>query len=283
MPELPVPRRLIAALTACLLTFASATASAQEPTSDPSAGPTPATTGVPVTSPEGAWVVTAFDAYEQGLVEPLPDSLLRISLLTDGQLQGETACGRFIGGWSWSGSELFAGIAPTGFLGCAEEQTGEATGLNTAVAAVVAWQPADAGGIELLDAAGATRLVLQPLMAGDPAGTWKVTRFRRPNGEWTTPVPDSPMDLTLRPEGFLEGSTGCRLLLGGYTYDAGDITIGPFETEGLPCEGDVARAERWFLRALGETLTWERSDESLTLSDEDRPVAELTTAAEAAE
>jgi len=255
---------------------------AQEATPGHSAEPT-ATAMPAVTSPEGAWVVAAFDAWEQGLVEPLPGSLLRISLLADGQLQGETACGRFTGGWTWAGDELFAGIAPTGFLGCADAQTGEATGLNTAIAAIVAWQPGDAGGIELLDGGGTTRVVLRPLMAGDPVGSWLVSRFRRPNGEWAEPVPDNAMDLTLYADGTLEGSTGCRFLFGRYTFDAGDITIGPFETEGLPCEDEVARAERRFIRALGETTTWERSESTLTLSDETQPVAEFIAAPESAE
>lgn len=287
MPHLPIPRPLIAATTACMLMLAPmgthAQGSPEQGSPAPVAEPTPIATDAPALSPEGSWVVTALDPWQTGLMEPLPGSLLRLSFLDEGRLQGETACGRFTGGWSGEGGELFAGIAPTGFLGCAEEQTGEAIGLNTAIEAVVEWQPDDAGGIELLDASGATRLTLQPLMVGDPAGTWLVLRFRRPNGEWAEPVADGPMMLTLHPDGFLEGGTGCRLLLGGYSYDAGDITIGPFDTEGLPCDGAAGRAERRLLRALGETTTWGQNGDELILSDEERPVVELIRVPERAE
>jgi heat shock protein HslJ len=274
-------RRLLAAVTACLLLAPTAVAAQESPTASTSARSE--ASPAPITGPEGVWFVTAYDAWETGLAEPLPDSLLRLSFLPDGQLQGETACGRFDGGWSGQGSELFAGVAPTGFLGCAEEQTAEATGLNTALAAVVRWQPDAIGGIELFDAAGVTRLVLQPLPVGDPSGAWLVTRYRRPDGEWAEPVPEYPMELELRPNGLLEGSTGCRFLLGGYRFDAGDITIGPFDTEGLPCEGDVQRAERRLLRALGLATTWEQSGDALTLSDEIEPVVELVRSPETAE
>lgn len=253
-----------------------AAALAQEPTPEPATGAAP----IAATSPEGAWMVVAFDAWQAGLAEPLPGSPLRVSFLADGRMQGETGCGRFGGGWGGAGNELFAGVAPSGFLGCAEEQTAEAVGLSTALGDVVRWQADDDGGLVLLDPAGTTRVVLQPLEIGDPAGQWLVTRFRRPNGEWAEPLLDQPMELGLLAGGILEGSTGCRLLLGGYSYDAGDITIGPFDTEGLPCEGDAQRAERRLLRALGQATTWEQNDDELVLSNETEPVVELVRAPE---
>ena len=181
------------------------------------------------------------------------------------------------------GSELVAGVAPTGFLGCADAQTSEAIGLGTALGAVVAWQPDAVGGLELVDAAGAIRLVLQPLATGDPAGTWQVARYRRPNGEWAEPAAGFPMELDLLPDSVLEGSTGCRLLLGAYEVDAGDLTIGPFDPLGLPCEGEAGRAERRLLRALGTVTTWEQAGDSLVLGEEGEPVVELVRATESAE
>ncbi|MEX1343694.1 MAG: META domain-containing protein, partial [Candidatus Limnocylindrales bacterium] len=270
---------IITAVLVLVLALAPAAAIAQEVSPEPSPAPAESTPAV-ATSPMGAWLVTAFDAWQTGLTEPLPESVLRLSFLADGRLQGETACGRFNGGWSGEGRELFAGVAPTGFLGCADAQTGEAIGLSTALEAVVGWQADELGGLALLDASGATRLLLEPLQVGDPTGEWLVTRYRRANGEWAEPVPDRPMELRLQPDGLLEGSTGCRLLLGEYRFDAGDITIGPFDVEGLPCEGDVGRAERRLLRALGTVTTWEQGGDSLTLSDETQPVVELVRALE---
>lgn len=279
--------RLLAALVSAAFVLAPAAAVAQEASPGPSAVPEPSvgpaeSSPAVATSPLGAWVVTSFDAWQTGLAEPLPGSLLRLTFLADGRLQGETACGRFNGGWSGEGGELFAGVAPTGFLGCADAQTGEAIGLNTALEAVVAWEADERGGLSLLDAAGSMRVLLEPLQTGDPTGAWLVSRYRRPNGEWAEPVPDRPMELILRAGGLLEGSTGCRLILGGYRVDAGDITIGPFDVEGLPCEGEAQRAERRLLRALGVVTTWEQRADALTLSDEIEPVVELVRAPEAA-
>ena len=113
--------------------------------------------------------------------------------------------------------ELSIGVAPSGNLGCGEQQLAEAIGLSTALGASTRWQAA-ATGLELLDGTGATRVVLEALTIGDPAGEWSVARYRRPNGNLVEPLPDGPMSLTLVDDGSLEGSTGCRLLLGEYRY-----------------------------------------------------------------
>lgn len=287
MLQLSFSRHLLAGVAVCLLALAPAAALAQEATPEPSAQPLPEPTlevvPTPATSPDGTWVVTELDAWGEGLAEPLPGSLLRLSFLADGLLQGESACGRFDGGWAGTGDEIFVGVSPGGHLGCAQQQKAEAIGLSTALDAVVGWQADDIGGIELLDAAGATRLMLQPLVVGDPTGSWEVQRFIRSNGVFAEPAADHPITLELMADGLLEGSTGCRLLLGVYNYDAGDMTVGPFDTSGLPCEGAVQRAERRYLRALGEVTTWQQSGDALTLSSETEPVVELVRAPETGE
>lgn len=249
---------------------------AQDPTPEPSSLAMPTDAPAPlVTSPDGAWVVVAYDAWEQGLAEPLPDSRLTLTLLADGQLEGETACGRFAGGWWRDGDELSMGVAPTGNLGCGEKKAAEAIGFSTALAASTRWQATDAG-IELLDSTGATRVLLETLSLGDPTGDWNVSRYRRPNGKLVEPVPGSPMSLTLVDDGTIEGSSGCRLLLGEYRSQGAGITLGPLEVEGMPCEGDEARAERQLMRALGDVVYWEQDGDELTFLDGfDEPLVEL--------
>jgi heat shock protein HslJ len=257
---------------------------AQEPTPAPTAVASPGvdvTFAPPVASPEGVWQVAAFDPWGQGLVEPGVENELRVSLLADGELAGETGCGRFSGGWSHDGDELFLGIAPSGNLGCAASQVEEAIGLSTAFDAVAGWGPVEGGGIELFDAAGATRVVLEGLAAFEPTGAWTVQRYRRPNGQLVEPLPGNPMSLTLRADGSVEGSTGCRLLLGAYSAEGGGIVIGPLEPQGRPCEDAARRAERQLLRALGEVVYWKQSGDTLSLNDGfDEPLVELDRTAE---
>ena len=253
--------------------------SAQDEFLEPSPEPSLASSPEPVelaTSPAGTWTVVGFDAWGEGLGEPRSAGELTVTLLDDGQLEGETGCGRFNGGWSTEDDELFLGVAPTGNLGCGEKKAAEAIGLSTALAAIVSWRPAN-GGIELSDEAGNLRVILAPITAGEPEGTWDVQRYRRPNGQLTEPLPDSPMSVALTLAGAVEGSTGCRLLLGEYRYDGAGITLGPLEAEGKPCEGPERKAERQLLAALGEVVYWEQSGDAMSLRDGfDEPLVELT-------
>lgn len=279
MPVTAVSRCCSAAALTWALLLWPATASAQEPTPAPTAMASPGvdvTPAPPAASPEGVWSVAAYDPWGQGLVEPGPKNELRVSLLDDGELAGETGCGRFSGGWSHDGDELFLGMAPSGNLGCAEQQVEEAIGLSTALDAVAGWGPAADGGIELFDQAGVTRVVLEGLAAFEPTGAWTVRRYRRPDGQLVEPLPDNSMSLTLLADGGVEGSTGCRLLLGAYSAEGGGIVIGPLEPQGQPCEDVERRAERQLLRALGEVVYWKQGGDTLSLNDGfDEPLVEL--------
>lgn len=264
------PRFPLAIALACLSVLAPGAVSAQD------ADPSPS----PMTGPAGEWVVSAFDAWEQGLVEPLPESRLLLRLLADGQLEGETACGRFSGGWSSQGVELSLGVAPTGNLGCGPDETAEAVGLATALAAVTSWQVAD-NGVELRDVVGTTRVVLGSAAPGDPTGEWRVELFRRPNGELRAPHAEGPMWLVLGAGGIVEGSSGCGPLVGQYARDGAGITLGPLEVGDSECDEALARAERQLLRALGEVVYWRQAGDELTLLDGfDEALVELVHGAE---
>jgi heat shock protein HslJ len=270
-----LPRlRLAVAATLVVVAVSSGLVSAQV------AETSPQPQSAALTSPVGTWDVVAYDPWNEGLVEPLDGSTLTLSLLDDDELTGETGCGRFNGGWTIDEGGLRAGIAQTGYFGCADAQTEEAIGFSAAVDAVVGWRQT-ADGIELVDRADSPRLVLAPAVLAEPTGYWTVVRYRRPNGRLTEPLPDQPMALELNEYDRVAGSTGCRLLEGIYARDGGSIIIGPVDTVGLPCEGADRRAERQLLRALGEVIYWERTGDTLSLNDGfDELLVELVLATE---
>ena len=259
-------RRTASALTLLALLSLPGPAVAQEASLEP-AQPSSAPSAAPAaSSPDGSWNVVAFDPWGEGLVEPLPQSTLIISLLGERLLEGASGCGRFTGGWFLEDGAMSMSVSPTGFLGCSEAQTGEAIGLESAIAAVSGWRPSESG-VELVDAAGVARVVLEREQVPDNSGAWSVIRYQRPNGKLAEATADDPMILELHSDGTLSGTSGCRLLEGVYVFEGANATIGPLETVGLPCEGDLGRAERRLLRALGEVAYWRRDDDTLRLFD----------------
>lgn len=273
--------RCLGLIVACTVLAMPLAATAQdEPASPaPSADVVPSAPSV-VTTPEGAWQVSVYDPWAEGLAQPTGEAGLRLRLLGDGELQGATACGRFVGGYGLEGEQLWLGLQPTGNLGCDEADTLEAIGFSAALDAIGSWRAgSEAGSLELLDEFGAVRVVLVPEVEIDPTGEWSVERYARANGKLVEPDAEIPMTVVLEADGRVSGSTGCRLFEGQYEREGESIIIGAVETIGLPCDQPQRRPERRLLAAFAEAYHWQREGEVLTLSDAfDQPLLVLRVA-----
>lgn len=244
----------------------------------PSLAPQPSPTPPPGGPLAGSWQVLAFDAWNEGLAEPRPDTELTVAFLSDGRLEGETGCGTYFGGYSLADDRLGLGIIGKGPEPCDIETTEEAVAYSVALESVVAWRPV-AGGVELLDEAGGVRVVLLRSADAGLRGTWIAERYARANGRWAEPLADRSIRITFGDDDRLEGSSGCRLLEGMYMRQRDQVLIAPVETTGLPCEGDARRQERRLLRIFEETVFWQRAGAGLVLEDGfETPLLELRAA-----
>jgi heat shock protein HslJ len=216
--------------------------------------------------PEGAFDVLAFDAWSEGLVEPRPDTTLTIELLEAGRLEGQTGCGTYFGAYALDGDDLALGVVSKGPDPCGLKRTEEAVAFSIALDAVTSWLPTISG-LELLDAGGQVRVVLERSELAGLAGDWVIKRVVRPGGGLKAPPESSSVILDLDADGTLEGSTGCRLIEGFYSTEADRVAIGPLGTVGLPCDGELRRHERRLLDAFDRTILWQRSGSELRLTD----------------
>jgi len=220
--------------------------------------------------------VRAFDAWSEGLVEPRPNTTLTVQLLEGGRLEGQTGCGTYFGAYTLDGDDLALGVISKGPDPCGLKRTEEAVAFSIALGAVTSWVPTTSG-LELLDAQGQVRVVLERLELADLTGDWVVKRVARPRGGLKAPPEGSIVLLDLDVDGTLEGSTGCRVIEGFYSSEADRVAIGPLETVGLPCDGELRRHERRLLDAFDRTILWQRNGSELRLTDGDGTVLlELT-------
>ena len=220
--------------------------------------------------PEGTWVATAYDTWGEGLVAPLRGSTLTVSLLPAGRLEGQTGCGAYLGGYSVDGQAIRLGIISTGSGACRPRLDDEAFGFTQALTAVSAWAPG-ATGIDLLDAEGRVRVVLERTQEAGVVGTWRVDRLADAAGTLAD-VPDgAEMRLELADDGSVTGSTACRGLQGDYAVEAERIVIAPLTVIGLPCDGPgqrpLRRQESRLLTLLDETVAWRTLAGTLSLVD----------------
>jgi heat shock protein HslJ len=271
-------------LGACLLVVLGTAVTAQSVGPGPSVSPEPLVDATPAPHPlSGGWDVVAFDAWNEGLVQPRAGASWTAIFLTDGRLEGSTGCGTYFGGYSIDGERLGMGIISKGPDPCDVETTEEAVEYSVALEAVASWRPAY-DGAELLDEAGAVRVVLARSGDSGVSGDWVATRYARANGRPAEPLADRPILLTFGDDGNLRGSSGCRLLHGLYSSQADQVVIAPVETTGLPCEGDVRSQERRLLRIFEQVVFWQRQGERLILADASgAPLLELDEVEEATE
>jgi heat shock protein HslJ len=224
----------------------------------------------------GTWSIVAFDALAQGLVEPRGSSGLVITLQADGELEGRTGCGTYVGSFDVNGDSIGLSVLLRAPEPCSADVSDEALGFTRALNGVRSWRITDAG-LELLDESGRVRVSLAPQAVAGPQGEWQVTAFARANGRLRPAPDDGSMHLVIGPGEGLRGGTGCRLFEGASMVQSGQILVVPLDISGLPCEGGARRAERLFLAALERVVLWEREGSELRLTDADGvPLVELT-------
>ena len=261
------PRSLIGLAAVALALLTSGPGLAQE---DPDAAASPSAAPASPTPiearPEGTWTVTAFDAWGEGLSDPLRGSTLTVSLLPAGRLEGETACGTYVGGYTVDGERIRLGVISKGAEPCGDRRADEDFALSQALALATKWAPSSAG-LDLLDDDGRVRVALARQADGGVAGDWTVLGYARSGGDLGGVLEGTPATITFGADGLVAGSTGCRLFDGQYSAEADRIIIAPIDVVGLPCSGAERRQDRRLLELLDSAVSWQRDGAELTLRD----------------
>jgi heat shock protein HslJ len=239
---------------------AASAASASGAASVPPASPEP-----DEVQPEGTWQVTAYDAWGDGLVAPLPGSTLTVSLLSQGRLEGQTGCGTYIGGYSVDGQSIRLGVISKGPDPCGERLTDEAFAFSQALGVATSWL-ASPSGLDLRDQNGQVRVTMVQPGGEGLAGEWLVQRYARPDGTLREVLAGSEVTLSLGEDGRVAGSTGCRIFAGEYEAETDRIVIA-IDVVGLPCEGEERRQDRRIRTLLDEAVRWERVADTVLLRD----------------
>ena len=275
-----MPNRLTIPLSSLAIAGAFAlsagVAGAQSPSPSPSLGAamppaSPVATAAPGSPtpieirPEGTWQVTAYDAWGDGLVEPLRGSILTVSLLPQGRLEGETGCGTYIGGYSVDGQSIRLGVISKGPDPCGPRRTDEAFAFTQALAVASSWV-ASSSGLELLDENGQVRVALVRPGGDGLSGDWMVQRYAGAGGSLGEAPEDGPAIISLGQDGRVEGSTGCRTFSGEYEVETDRIIIA-IDVVGLPCEGEERRQDRRIRAVLDAAVRWARDGSTILLRD----------------
>jgi heat shock protein HslJ len=190
-----------------------------------------------------------------------------VSLLPAGRLEGETACGTYVGGYTVDGARIRLGVVSRGVEPCGRRAEDEAFDLTQALGLATTWT-ASATGLDLLDDGGSVRVALVPpgAAAAGLTGDWLVRRLSGRGGDLVAPLEGMAVSVAFGPDGRATGSTGCRTFEAGYSVEADRVVIAPIAAVGLPCEGDLRGQDRRVLGLLEEVVEWRRDGERLILA-----------------
>lgn len=98
---------------------------------------------------------------------------------------------------------------------------------------------------------------------------WQLVHYSIGNGEWSTVLPETSIDLQLS-DGKLAGSAGCNRYMGGYEID--DVRIrftSQLASTQMACVPPVSEQEQRYLALLGQTYAWKLDDRHLILFNEE--------------
>ena len=247
---------------------------------EPTASPTDAM--APAHEPIGTWRAIAFDPLGLAVQEPLDRSTLLVSFQPEGKLEGSSACGGYIGGYSVDGEAISLGILTTGTSPCGRRRDDEQFAFTQALQSASTWLTTETG-LELRDIDGRTRVWLVPPAQPEILGDWHVLRSAGAGDSLVEPIEGSALTLSFDGDdvrnGSVAGSAGCRLFEGPFEAESDRLVIGLISMVGLPCEGAMRRQERRYRAALESAVFWSVKDGLLVLSlGSGVPVVELVAA-----
>ncbi|MFT3851269.1 MAG: META domain-containing protein [Ilumatobacteraceae bacterium] len=186
----------------------------------------------------------------------------------DGRVTGSSGCNRYSGTYALDGGLLTIGPNLIGTLmACGERQMAVERAFLRALPTVVTAEIDDS---TLTLRTGGGAVLVFTAMAGDEAiaGTWTVTAVRTATAV-ASPVPGPTLTLRLA-DGRATGHAGCNDLMGTYTVDGEQLSIGPLATTRKLCtDPAVDRQERDYLAALAATRSFAPSRSRLTLLADD--------------
>jgi heat shock protein HslJ len=212
---------------------------------------------------EGEWVLVG--GVHGGDQLPVPDRA-PITMTIDGtQVGGTAACNHYGGELTLSGDRLTIGAMTMTEMGCDPPIMEAESRYIAALAAVERWTRVD----EELTLAGQdvqlTYRFVAPTPDADLTGTtWRLDGLVDGDAVSST-MGDEPATLTLRDDGTLSGTTGCRTFDGHYELEDGAVRVAQLANDDRACPNLRAQDEH-VLAVLGDGFGYEIEGDRMTLT-----------------
>ncbi len=249
-----------------------------------SSGATTAPQAQPASSDDAltgtSWLLSEVPTSSGGALDPAARRAATLEF-ADGAVSGSTGCNDFSGTYTVDGDALTIELGPMTQKACTD------TALQAQEAAIVERLPKVASyaahddGLTLSDESGAALLVYAPNDTALAGTTWKATGVNNGKGAVESTALTEKLTAVFGPDNTLSGSGGCNTFTAEYTVAGSDgLEIGAIAATRMACADDVMQLETEYFAALGNTVSYKISGDSLTLRDGDGATQVTYTAAD---
>lgn len=216
------------------------------------------------------WVLVSYMDQEGVLAEPLPGTNTTAQF-QDGQVNGNSGCNNFFGGYEVDGhnlsvgplasTEMFCGSPP----GVMDQENSYLAALASAASFAI-----EGGQLVIADSEGETVLIYNVAEPKSLTGNlWQVLSYNNGKEAVVSVIIGTELSAVFDEEGQLSGSAGCNNYSAAYEVDGELINIGPAITTRMACsdpEG-IMEQEMEYLAALEMASSYQFEDDRLILLD----------------
>jgi heat shock protein HslJ len=187
---------------------------------------------------------------------------------TDGSVAGSTGCNDFSGTYTVDGDALTIELGPMTQKACTD------TALQAQETAIVERLPKVASyavsedGLTLNDESDAALLIYAVNDTALAGTSWVATGVNNGKGGVESTTLTDKLTAVFGPDNTLSGSGGCNTFTAEYTVAGSDgLQIAAIAATRMACADDVMQLESEYFAALGNTVSYKISGDSLTLRD----------------
>jgi heat shock protein HslJ len=229
-----------------------------------------------------AWEVTMYNNGKEAVVGLIADSKVTLNFSAEGQVNGNSGCNTYSGGYETSGDALKIGPLASTMMACAApEGVMDQEQLYLAALQNAATYDISGSTLTIRDAGGATQVVAQAnAPAGLPGTSWEVTMYNNGREAVVGLITDSKIDLNFGADRQVSGNSGCNTYSGGYEASGAALKVGPLASTMMACDkpAGVMDQEQQYLAALQNAATYEIAGDTLTIRDANGAMQVVATA-----
>ena len=189
----------------------------------------------------------------------VPTTSITAEFSEDGKVGGSAGCNNYSAAYEVDGNKINFKMSLTAMtlMACPDPVMKQETAYLAALEAAATFEVSD-DQLVLTDASGNPVAVFEAVSQDLAGSSWEVIGYNNGKGGVVSVIIDTQITANFGEDGELSGSAGCNEYFGPYETDGEKISMGPFGTGRMACQGPegIMDQENQYLAALETADTY---------------------------